>query len=149
MRNVHISLLAEQDFLTITPSPEKYSGFPLSLSNCANASIALRPAGVQAHPSPSTLAIRFVAMYSLAGCSFGIFGKRKLIKGWIPFVIFAISPDFCAISISPTHNAMTPIMVIHKDTASPAESRAALVTSAILPVKAPYTTPIKIINAQI
>ena len=67
----------------------------------------------------------------------------------IPFVSFAISPDFWAISIRPTHNAMTPIIVIHKDTASPAESRAAFVTSAIFPVKAPYTTPVKIINAQI
>jgi hypothetical protein len=44
---------------------------------------------------------------------------------------------------------MTPIMVIHRDTASDAESMAAFVTSAIFPAKAPYTTPISIINAQI
>jgi hypothetical protein len=36
---------------------------------------------VQAHPSPSTLAIIFIEIYSLAACPFGIPGNIKEIKG--------------------------------------------------------------------
>ena len=111
--------------------------------------ITQSPAGVHAQPSPSILAIKLVEIYSLAGWSRGILGNMKETNGEIPFVIFAINPDFCAISINPTHNAITPIMVIHKDTASPAESNAACDTASMFPVKAPNTTPIKIIKAQI
>ena len=155
IKNVHISLLAILSRFPFFPpavSAPPFAAFPavpLSSSSFANSSIAFNPAGVHAQPSPSTLAIRFVAIYSLAGCPSGILGNKNLMKGCIPLVILAINPDFCAISINPTHNAITPIIVIHRDTASPAESSAALVTSAILPAIAPYTTPIKIINAQI
>ena len=33
-------------------------------------------------------------------------------KGRMPFVIFVIIPDSCAISISPIHSAMTPAVII-------------------------------------
>lgn len=64
-------------------------------------------------------------------------------------VMFAIKPDFWAISIRPTHNDITPIIVMHSETASPAESSAALDTASMFPVKAPYITPTIIIAAQI
>lgn len=54
-------------------------------------------------------------------------------KGRIPFVIFAIIPDSCAISISPIHNAMTPAMVMQRLTASLALSNAASRQCAHLP----------------
>ena len=46
----------------------------------------------------------FVDMYCLAGCSLGIRGKRKVIKGWMPLVMDAIRPDLEAISIRPTQS---------------------------------------------
>ena len=58
-------------------------------------------------------------------------------KGRIPFVIFAIIPDSCAISISPIHNAMTPAMVMQRLTASPALSSAPSVNALICPVQTP------------
>lgn len=146
IRKSHISFEAVRSFFTLS---DRYSGFPLSASSLANSSIAFNPAGVQAQPSPKIFAIRFVEIYPLAGWSRGMFGNRKVMNGEIPLVIFAISPDFCAISIRPTHNDITPIIVIHKDTASPAESSAAFDTASIFPLKAPNTIPIKIINAQI
>ena len=55
--------------------------------------------------------MRFVVMYSLPGDPPGAW-EHEFQKGRIPFVIFAIIPDSCAISISPIHNAMTPAMVM-------------------------------------
>ena len=100
-------------------------------------SMAFRPAGVQAHPRPRILAMIFVDMYCLAGCSLGIRGKRKVIKGWMPLVMDAIRPDLEAISIRPTQRPMTPIMVMHSCTASPAASSAPFATASMFPVSAP------------
>ena len=79
----------------------------------------------------------FVAMYSAAGCPFGILGNRNFMNGAIPLVSFSTSPALAATSISPIQSATTPAMVMHSDTASPALSKAASVTSAICPVAAP------------
>ena len=151
IRNVHISRLATRSPLHPVSSPEAVllspaypalllrfpkPGVPRSSSSFASASMALRPAGVHAQPSPNILAMKLVAIYCLASCFFGISGKRKDNKGCIPVVSRAISPDFSAIFISPIHNAMTPAMVMHSETASPAEESAASVTAAILPVNA-------------
>ena len=95
------------------------------------------PAGVQAQPSPRTLAMMFAAMYSPAGCPWGIRGNRNRRNGRIPLVSLSTSPAFPATSISPIHSATTPAIVMQRDTASPALSRAALVTSAMCPVAAP------------
>ena len=118
-------------------SVSRYSGFPRSASSFASSSIAFSPAGVQAQPSPSTFAITLAAMYSSAGCPWGILGNRRRRKGEIPLVSFSMSPALWAISISPIHSATTPAMVRHRDTASPALSSAPFVTSAIRPVTAP------------
>ena len=109
----------------------RYSGFPLWASSFASSSMAFKPAGVQAQPSPNTLAITFVAMYPSAGCPLGIRGNRKRRRGAIPLVSFSTSPALCAISINPIHRATTPAIVIHRETASPALSSAAFVTSLI------------------
>ena len=57
-------------------------------------------------------------------------------------------PALDAISIIPVQNDITPIIVIHNVTASPAESRAAFVISAIFPLKAPNKIPVSIIPAH-
>ena len=144
IRKVHISLLAIPRFLAgpaARPALLSSSSFPSS-------SMALSPAGVAAQPSPSTLAMKFVAMCSLAGCPTGSPGKRNLSTGAIRPVSARISPPLWAISMSPVQKAITPAMVMHRVIASLEESSAALVTSTICPVHAAYTMPITIIPAQ-
>ena len=96
--------------------------------------MAFNPAGVAAHPSPRTLDIMLIEMYSLAGLSLGMFGNKKETNGAIPFVILSINPLFFATSISPVHSPITPHIVIQSVIASFAESRAPFVTASILPV---------------
>ena len=114
----------------------------------ASASMAFNPAGVQAQPSPSILAMIFREIYFLASCSFGIAGKRNRIKGSIFFVRLLIRPALSATSIIPVQNAITPPVAMQSDTASPALSSIASVISFIVPFKAPYTIPTRIISAQ-
>ena len=146
IRNVHISLFATP-LGTAFVFPRFFS-FLLVSSNSSRLSIAFSPAGVAAHPNPKTLAIILVAIYSFAGCSDGICGKKKRSTGFIFPANPAMMPAFSAIFISPTQNAITPVIVIQSVTASFAESSAASVTSGSFPVNAANTTPIRIINAH-
>ena len=66
-----------------------------------------------------------------------------------PLVSLKIRPELSAISISPTQRAMIPAMAMQSDTASPALSRAAYVTSFIFPLMAPKRMPTMIIAAHI
>lgn len=144
IKNVHISSLAIP-FSLATPL---YLPHLLPSSSSSRASIACSPAGVAAQPSPSIFAIMFVVMYSFALCSLGIFGKKKCITGEIAFDKFWMIPAFVAISISPTHNDITPTIVIHSVTASLDESSAAFVIFARFPCNVPYIIPMIIIPAQ-
>ena len=79
----------------------------------------------------------FVVICLFASCPSGTSGNRKCTTGCSFRDAAAISPDRCAISISPTQKDITPSIVIQSVTASLEESSAAFVTSAILPVNAP------------
>ena len=133
--------------------PNRCSSFTFSSlrssSRFSSSFIADKPAGVAAHPSPSILAIILVAMASPAGCPSGRLGNKNLIIGFIFFAICSISPARCPISKIPVHRAMTPSMVMHRLTASFAESRAPWVTWLMVPWKAPHRIPTRIINAHI
>ncbi len=145
-RNVHISREAQR------ACSSQFAGyFRLQFSICSSrsASIAFKPAGVQAHPSPNKLATILVEICSLAGWSFGTSGNSHVRNGFSFRFNAAIIPASLAISISPTHNDITPIIVMQRETASFAESSAAAVTASIFPVTAPYTTPMTIMIPQI
>jgi len=60
----------------------------------------------------------------------------------------SITPAAAAISIRPTQNDITPIMVMHKEIASLDESRAAFVISGRVPVNVAKIIPIRIIKAH-
>ena len=81
------------------------------------------------------LAIKLVTMYSSEECPEGRFGKRKRMSGLSFREAWAMIPPFSAIFISPIHIERTPIIVMHKETASFDESMAAFVISGIRPVK--------------
>lgn len=91
IRNVHISRLATRSPLHPVSSPEAMllspaypalllrfpkPGVPRSSSSFASASMAFRPAGVHAQPSPNILAMKLVAIYCLASC-FSEYPEKK------------------------------------------------------------------------
>ena len=131
MRKVHISLLAMPRLRT---GPGRRA-FLRSSSSFPSSSMAFSPAGVAAQPSPRKLAIKLVTMYSSEECPEGRFGKRKRMSGLSFREAWAMIPPFSAIFISPIHIERTPIIVMHKETASFDESMAAFVISGIRPVK--------------
>ena len=107
----------------------------LSCFSCSffNSFIARSPAGAAAHPSPSTLAIIFTAIFFAAAPSLSSPGNINVKKGPSPRVSWSTSPARPPISRMPVHRAITPSMVTHSDTASPAAASAPWVTSAICP----------------
>ena len=144
IRKVHISLLAMPRFLTGPGRSPRLR----SSSSLESSSIAFSPAGVAAHPSPRTLAIMFAVIGSTAGCPAGREGKRKRMRGFIFREALLMISAFAAISIRPTQKDMTPIIVMHKVTASLEESSAALVISGMRPVNAAKMMPTRIMPAH-
>ena len=113
--------------------------FPFrSSSSFASSSIAFNPRGVAPQPSPKKFAMTLAEIYSIAGCSFGILGNKKCKSGCIFSVILSINPELLAICMIPIHIATIPDIAIQSATASLAQDNAASVTSASLPVTAPY-----------
>lgn len=102
-----------------------------------NSSMALRPAGVAAQPRPNILAMILVVMYRVAMWSFGMSGKRNLMSGERSLEAPDIIPVSSAIFISPVHILMTPSKVMHRETASLADSSAPFPTADMFPVRAP------------
>ena len=170
MRKSHISLLASQEgcrldfsrsflfpnllltgvllFLPFTGRVLCITSVPRSSSSFASSSMALSPAGVQAHPSPNTLATRLVDMCIREACSCGISGKRKSTSGCMPFVIFCNNPALSPTFMSPIQKLKTPAMVMHREIASPAASSRSFVNASDLPVNVPYRIPARIIPAH-
>ena len=103
------------------------------------------PAGVAAQPSPRKLDTIFVAIYLAAVEFSGTDGNKKRSIGPIADAARFTIPPFSAIFISPTQNAMAPVIVRQRLTASFAEASAWSVTAPRFPVIAAYTTPTRII----
>ena len=102
-------------------------------SRAASSSMAFRPAGVAAHPSPSTLAIILAAIDRPAGWFSGSDGNRNRSRGFILPVSQAVRPEFSAIFMIPHHRAVTPATVIQRLTASRADWMTASVTASRRP----------------
>ena len=82
----------------------------------------------------------------IAGCDGG---KSHSTTGLSPFDNSLTTPALSAISMSPHHIATIPAMDMTSSTACTELSRTASDTADIFPDHAPYTIPIKSINAQI
>ena len=87
-----------------TPCPSFFDLF----SSCM-LSIAFSPSGVAALSSPSMLAAIFMKMCPVAGCPFGMSGKRRVKRGLSSLESKLTIPPFSPIFMMPIHSERTPV----------------------------------------
>ena len=117
------------------------------IANCIQD--VLKPKGVAALPRPNILADRFMIMALIPGCSAGIPGNRRVIRGLSERASTRNNPASCATFITPNQKAMIPTSPMANVTAVFALSKEAWVTPSIFPEKAPHKTEDSINISQI
>ena len=79
------------------------------LFNVCNCSMAFSPNGVAALSKPSMLAATFMKILPVAGCPFGMSGKRRVNTGLSNRAKALTTPPFSPIFITPIHKVNTPV----------------------------------------
>ena len=113
---------------------------PLWGLRLSSSCMALIPKGVAALPRPSILEAIFMIMALRAGWSAGTSGNNRTMRGRSQRARVCRNPPTCTTRSMPNQKAITPTRPMASVTADLAESIEAVVTSAILPVKAAVTT---------
>jgi hypothetical protein len=102
-------LIARKSTIGLEATPG--SGF-----NRSSSTIAFRPKGVAALPSPKMLAAKFITIELMAGWSGGTSGKRRRSRGASFPAIHRSRPPSRAIRITPSMKIMMPVRRITSST---------------------------------